>query len=142
MEASDRKRGAFPDGGDRRDTRCPQRRKEAGEQRNAGPEDDRHDNRLRREHRSRLREALEQHLEALEEAEPEHEPEQRRQRADHCTLQEDGPQNLPARCPQRAKRCELARALRHRHRDRVEDDEGADEQGDAAECEQDVLEAA
>ena len=38
VEASDRKRGAFAHGGDRRDTRCPQRREEAGEQRDAGPE--------------------------------------------------------------------------------------------------------
>src|SRR5919204_258085 len=46
---------------------------------------------------------------------------------------------LPARGAERPQRGELPRPLRHRDRDRVEDDERADEERDRREREQEVL---
>jgi hypothetical protein len=47
---------------------------------------------------------------------------------------------LPARRPERPKRCELARPLCDGDRKRVRDHEAANEKGDAAETEQELLE--
>ena len=49
---------------------------------------------------------------------------------------DDRVEHLPARRAERAQQRELARALRDRDRERVEDQEAADEHGDAGEDEQ------
>ena len=54
-------------------------------------------------------------------------------------LEDDAREHLAAGSAERAQQRELAGALGHRDRERVEDDERADEQGDAAEREQDRL---
>ena len=53
-------------------------------------------------------------------------------------LEDDRAEHLAAGAAERPQRGELARALRDGDRQRVEDDERADEQGDAAEPEQEV----
>ena len=54
-------------------------------------------------------------------------------------LEHDRAEHLPARRTERPQGRELARPLRDRRRERVEDDEAADEQGEAGEGEQDLL---
>ena len=59
-------------------------------------------------------------------------------------LEHDGARDLPPTRPERAQQRQLAGALGDQHRERVEDDERADEQGDACEHQQedvDELEA-
>ena len=85
-------------------------------------------------------EALEEQIQGFREGETECESGDGRNRADHRAFDQDGTQHLTSRGAERAKCCELARALGDRHRDRVEDDEGADEQRDPGESEEDVAE--
>ena len=97
-----------------------------------------------REHEPALRqigpERLEERVEPLGEREPDEEPDQRRERAEHEPLDDHDAQHLAARRADGAQRRELARALGDRDRERVRDHERADEQRDAAEGEQEVLE--
>ena len=87
-------------------------------------------------------ERAEEREQALGEAEPEDEPDHRGEQADHERLEQHRAQDLPARGAERPQRRELARPLGDRDRERVEDHERADEQRDAAEREQEVLQDA
>ena len=62
----------------------------------------------------------------------------RRAEADHERLEDHRPEHLPPRRAERAQGGELPRPLRDRDRERVEDDERADEERDAGEREQEV----
>ena len=79
---------------------------------------------------------VEQRRSALRDQEAADEPDQRRREPDHERLAEHARQHLAAGRAERAQQRELARALGDRDRERVEDDERADEQRDAAEREQ------
>ena len=70
------------------------------------------------------------------EQQPAEDAEHRREEADHERLDDDGVEHLAARRAERPQQRELARALRDRDREGVEDQEAADEHGDAGEHEQ------
>ena len=72
-------------------------------------------------------------------AEPQEEPDDRADDADGDRLEHDRPEHLTPRGAERAQGRELAHPLRDRDRERVGDHEAADEQRDAAEAEQEVL---
>ena len=76
--------------------------------------------------------------EALREQDAEPEADGRGDDAEDGALEHDRAEHLAARGAERPQRRELLRSLRDRDRERVEDDEGADEQGDSAEGEQEV----
>ena len=84
---------------------------------------------------SRLRqveaERLEERVQPDGEPEPAEQPDDRGEQADHERLEDHRAQHLPPRRAERAQRRELARPLRDRDRERVEDHEGADEERDA-----------
>ena len=67
-------------------------------------------------------------------AKPSGEADDRADDAEHQRLDEDGAQHLAARGAERAQQRELARPLGDGDRERVEDQEGADEQRDAGEA--------
>ena len=67
---------------------------------------------------------------------PNSEPDHRGQQPDHEALEHDRAHDLLARGAERPQRGELPRALGDGDRQRVEDDERADEQRDAAEAQQ------
>ena len=75
----------------------------------------------------------------LARAEPEEEADDRAEHADHERLDHHRPQHLPPRGAERPQRGELAHPLGDRDRERVRDHERADEERDAREREQDVL---
>ena len=133
---------ALADGRDRRHARRTQGRREPGEQRDQGPDEQRDDDRPGGEDGLRLRQVEVERDEELvqpdREPEPGEQSDDRREQADHQRLQDHGAQHLPARRADRSQRGELARPLRDRDRERVEDHEGADEQGDAGERQQEV----
>ena len=84
-------------------------------------------------------ERVEERVETLREQHAECEAHERGDHADHERLEEDGDADLASGGAERAQRRELARPLRDGDRHRVEDHEGADEQRDAGEREQEVL---
>ena len=65
---------------------------------------------------------------------PHHEADERGEDAHREGLDRDAEHDLASRGAEGAEHGELASPLRHRHREGVEDDEGADEHGDAAEA--------
>ena len=134
--------GALPDGCNRRHPCCAQGRREPSEQRDQRPDEQRDDDRASGEDRLRLRQVEVQCDEELIQSDCEPEPgeqsDDRRDQADQQCLQDHGGQHLPARRADRSQRGELARPLRNRDRERVEDHEGADEQGDTRERQQEV----
>ena len=69
---------------------------------------------------------------------PLNEPDDRRAEADHERLEDHRPEHLAPRRAERAQGRELPHPLRDRDRERVEDDERADEERDAGEREQEV----
>ena len=79
-------------------------------------------------------------LSALASPRPEEQPDDRGEHPDHERLEHHRAQHLAAGGAERAQRGQLARALGDRDRQRVGDHEAADEQRDAAEREQEVLE--
>ena len=78
----------------------------------------------------------------LASAEPEEEPDHRGEHADDSRLDQHAAQYLAPGGTERPQRGELSRPLRDRDRERVRDHERADEQGDAAEGEQEALQEA
>ena len=80
--------------------------------------------------------SLMQPAQAGREHEPAEQPEHGGEQADHPRLEHDRAQHLAAAGAERAQQAELARALRDGDRERVVDDERADEQRDRAEDEQ------
>ena len=78
----------------------------------------------------------EHQLDQLDEAEAAGDPEQRGEEADERRLGQHRAQDLARRGAERAQHRELLRPLHDGDRERVEDQEGADEHGDAGEDEQ------
>ena len=142
-EAARRQLGALTDGRDRRHAGGTDRRADRREERDQRPDDEAHHDRSGREHRGALRQVDPDRghelVEADGEAEAEEEAGDGRERADDQRLAEHGGHHLATRRADRPQRRELAHPLRDRDRDRVEDDERADEERDAAEAEQDLL---
>ena len=135
---------SLADGRDRRDARRADRGEEPGDHGDDRPDEERDDHRPRRVHRLRLRkpepERAEQRLEPLGERDAEREPDEGREEPDHERLEQHGAEHLTPRGAERPERRELARPLRDGDRERVEDDERADEQRDPGEREQEVAE--
>ena len=77
-------------------------------------------------------------VQALGETEAEEQPDDRGDEADHERLEDHRAEDLPPRRTDRPQRRELADSLGDRDRQRIEDDEGADEECDAAEREEEV----
>ena len=125
---------------DRRDPRRPQRGDEARQHGHEHADDERDDDRARRDDRRRRRQVgadgLHQPAQAGGEQQPAEQPEQRGDQADQAGFEHDRAQHLAAARAQRAQQRQLAGALRDGDRERVVDDEGADEERDAAEDEQ------
>ena len=94
------------------------------------------------EHHRRLRhlevDCAEERRQSLCEQHAEPETDRRGDEAEDGALEDDRAEHLPPRGAERSERRELLRPLRDRDRERVEDDEGADEERDAAEGEQEV----
>ena len=145
-EPSARQDRAFAHRGDRWDARRAQCRPEACKQRDHDADEQADDHRALLEDGRRRREVEAEHLEervqALREAEPEEEPGDRPERPDDEGLDHDSTKDLTAGRAERAQRCELANALRNRDRERVRDHEAANEERDAGEREQEVLDEA
>ena len=103
---------------------------------------ERHDDRARQQHRRGVGEVEPQVAQELEEAHTEadarQQPEQRRDRRHQERLEHHRPHDLPAGRAHRPQQPELAGALGHQDRERVEDDEGADDHADRGEPEQRV----
>ena len=81
---------------------------------------------------------LEQREEPLRKSKPEEEADDRGHHAHRQRLDDDGEPHLTARCAERAQRRKLARALRDRDRERVDDHERTDEERDHPEGEEEV----
>ena len=132
----------LPDGRDRRHPRRAQGRREPGDQRDQRPDEQRDDDRPGGEDRVRLGQVeVERHEQLVQtdrEAEAREQPDHGREQADDERLDDHGAQHLAARRADRPQRRELARPLRDGDRQRVEDHERPDEQGDAREGEQEV----
>ena len=98
------------------------------------PIDEAHHDRPRGEDGAGLRQVDadrdEERVQPLPHAEAEEQPDHRREEADDEPLEDDGREHLASRAAERPQRCELPRALRDGDRERVEDDERADEEGD------------
>ncbi len=135
-------RRSFSHGGDRGHSRRLEGREDAGDQRHGDSQQQRDDDRSRAEDEAAVRQREPNRVEQLEqsrrEREAEEQPDDRRYRAHHERLDDDGEAHLPPRCAERPERRELTRALRDRDREGVEDDEGADEERDHAKREQEV----
>ena len=131
---------AFAHRGDRRHRRRAQARIDAREERHEDSGRERDDGCARLEDEARVgeREAdrVEELEEALREQEAEEESDDRREDADDERLDDDRAEDLPVRRADRPQRRELPRPLRDRDRERVRDDERADEERDPAEREQ------
>ena len=141
-----RREHALANGRDRLDARCAERRQQAGEHRHDGADDQRDDHGARRKDGVAVRqvdaERDEQRLEALRDPEPDEEARDRGEDADHAALDDHRGHHLSPRRAQSPQRSEFARALRNRDRERVGDHEDSDEQRDAAEREQELLQDA
>src|SRR5581483_59313 len=142
VEARRRQLRALADRGDRRHAGRAQRRPEAGDERHEDADEERHDDRPRAEDepavRQRETDRVEESEEPLRERQPDEEPGDGRERTDHQRLDHDRTQHLTSRRSERAKRRELACALRDRDGERVRDHERADEERDAGEREQEA----
>jgi hypothetical protein len=129
---------------DRRHARRANRGEQPGHQSDAHPDDERDDHRARREHPIRCRkldaQTAEQRLDPLCEQHAEPEPDERGEKPDHERLEDHRAEDLASRRADRPQRGELARPLGDGDRERVEDDEPADEERDAGEREQEVAE--
>ena len=112
----------------------------AGEHRDSDADDQRDDDRARLKHGARLRqvgaEGDEQRVQRRRSTRPRNRPDDRREHAEQQRLRDHRAQDLAARGAERAQRRQFARALGDRDRERVEDDERADEQRDVGEDEQ------
>ncbi len=119
------------------DARGAQSGPETGEHRDRGAGDERDDDRARLDDRTAVgevgAEGLEQLIEPRRHADSEQQAERRAAEAEQQALRDDASDQLAARRAERAQQAELARALRDRDRERVEDDERADEEGDVGE---------
>jgi hypothetical protein len=141
-QPSARQLRALADSRDRRHLRRAEGRRERRKQRHhdadeQAPKDDRRRQADRR--RRNLATALaEQPLDDARDQQAEEEPDDRRECADDQPLDHDRTEYLPPGRADRPERRELAHALRDRDRERVEDDERADEERDAREGEQEV----
>ena len=89
--------------------------------------------------RQRETDDVEEPEQAFREQEAEEEPDDRSECPDDERLDDHGSEYLPIRGADRPQGRELARALRDRDRERVCDDERADEERDAPEREQELL---
>ena len=87
-------------------------------------------------------EDTEQRLEADGHADTRCQADDRAQEADDDCLEDDGAVHLAAAGPESAHQGELTSALCDQHRERVEDDEGTDEQCDRREDQQERVEEA
>ena len=130
--------------GDRRHARRPARGTDAGDERHERAHEERDDHRARREDRRPCGRSIPIVTNSLfsnfASPRPRKSPSDRAEQADHEGLDHHRPQHLAARRAERAQRRELAHPLGDRDRERVRDHEGADEERDAREGEQDVLE--
>ena len=133
---------AFPHRCDRRDAGRPNSGPHRRDQRHERPRQHRDHRRPRLEDHRGLRhvevDCPEERGEALREQDAEPEADGRGDDAEDGALEHDRAEHLAARGAERPQRRELLRSLRDRDRERVEDDEGADEQCDSAEGEQEV----
>ena len=142
LELRLRQHRALADRRDRRDAGRAPRRQDAGEQRDAGADDERRRDRVRRDDRAGVgqldAEGGEQRDHALGDPEAHDEPHHRGEQADHEAFETHRAHDLLARGAERPQRRELPRALGDRDRQGVEDHEAADQQRDAGEAEQHV----
>ena len=124
----------------RGDARRPQRRGERAGQRHERADQQADDDRAALEHEARGRqvdaERLEELVDALREAEPGDDADDRADDADRERLEQHRVEHLAARGAERPQQRQLARALRDGDRERVEDQERADQDGDEREREQ------
>ena len=146
VEAPGRQRRAFADGRDRRHPRRAHRRAQAGDHRHEDADQERNDH-VRVSKSSPVfgsvkPTASNSDEQALRERETEEEPGHRCEHAHDQGLEQHDTEDLPPRGADRPQRRELAGPLSDRDRQRVGDHERADEEGDAAEGEQEVLQEA
>ena len=138
--------GTLADGRDRGHPRGPKRRPQTGDERDHRADDEADDDGPGREDRSGRRQVDpdcdEHRVQSLREREPQEEPGDRAEDPDHERLDDHRAQDLASRRADRAKGRELTDALRDCDRERVRDHEAADEEGDAGEREQEVLDEA
>ncbi len=146
VQATGGRLGAFAHRRDRRHPRRAERRREAGDQGDDDPDQESDDHRAEREDKTRRRqlevERLEERVQPLRESDTEEEPDHRCDQTDRERLEEHRGQQLPPRRAERPQRRQLTRSLRDGDRQRVEDDEGADEECDRAEGQQEVADDA
>ena len=139
-----RERRTFSDRRDRRHPGRPDRGKQPRRERDADTHGERDDHRARCEHAVRRRqldpEGAEEPFDPLRQEHTETEADERSEQPDDERLEDDRAENLPPRGADRPQRRELARALGDGDRERVEDDERADEERDAGEDEEEVAE--
>ena len=139
VESPDRQRGSLLHGGDRRHPGGAKRRPKAGEQSDEDADDERDDDRagLDRDAVVGQREAdcIEELEQTLPQSKADEETDDRREDAHHEGFEDHAAQHLPSRRAERPQSRELARALRDGDRERIGNDERADEERDARERE-------
>ena len=133
---------AFANSCDRSDPRRPHGRPHRGDQRDERARQDRDDGRPRTEDGGGLRQleldSPEEGGQPLREQDAEAEADGGGDEAEHRAFEHDRAEHLAARGAERPQGRELLRPLCDRDRERVEDDERADEERDPAEGEQEV----
>ena len=140
IERLARKDGALAHRRDRRNGRRTEPRIDARKQRHENPGGERNDDRARLEHEARVRkreaDGVEQLEQALGQQEAEEEADDRCDNAHDESLHDHRAEDLAVRRADRPERRELPRALGDRDRQRVGDDERADEERDPSEREE------